>query len=49
MCIALCIDDNVMVGDIEAIDEAIAGFKENGLVLKIIEEQNDYLSWEVRF
>ena len=35
--IAFYIDDNLIVGDIEAIDEAIIAFQGNGLVLKIVE------------
>ena len=35
---ALYIDDNFMVGNIEAMDEVIAALKENELVLKIVEE-----------
>ena len=47
--IALYVDDNLMVGDIKAIDDAIAALKNNGLVLKIVEELQDYLSYKVKF
>ena len=47
--VSLCVDDNLMVGDVETIDEAISALKENGLVLKIIEALLDYLSCEVKF
>ena len=36
--VALYLDDNLMVENVETIDEAIATLKENGLVLKIVEE-----------
>ena len=42
--VALCVDDNLMIGDVKAIDDANAFFKENGLVLKIVEGLQDYLS-----
>ena len=38
-----------MVGNIEAIDEASTAFKENRLVLKIVDGLQDYLSCDVRF
>ena len=47
--VALYVDNNLMVGDVEAIDEGIAALKENGLVLKIVEGLQDYLSCGVRF
>ena len=40
--------DNLMVGDVEAINEAIAALKKNVLVLKIIEGLQDFFSCEVR-
>ena len=45
----LCIDDNLMIGDVEAINNAIAAIKENRLVLKFVECIQDYLSCEVKF
>ena len=42
--VALCIDNNLMKGDVEAIDDAITALKENRLVLKIVERLQDYLS-----
>ena len=38
-----------MVGDIDAIDNAIAALKENGLVLNMVEGLQDYLSCDVKF
>ena len=35
--IASYIDDNLMIGDIAAIDDAIEALKNKGLVLKIVE------------
>ena len=49
MFVALYIDNNLMVGDIEAIDEPILALEENGLVLKIMEGLQDYLSCKIRF
>ena len=42
--IALYIDDNLIIGDMAAMDDAIAWQKSNGLVLKIVEGLQDYLS-----
>ena len=47
--IALYVDDNLMVGHPKAIDEAIEGMKKHGLVLKVEDELNDYLSCEIKF
>ena len=52
MCIvyvALCLDYNLMIGDMEAIDDAITALKENGLLQKVMEGLHDYLSCEVKF
>ena len=35
--IALYIDDNLMVGNVKAIDDAMIALKNNGLVLKVVE------------
>ena len=35
--IALYMDDNLMVGDVEAISHAISSIKSNGMVLKVVE------------
>ena len=40
-------DDNLMVGNVEAVDEVITALKENGLVLKIVERIQDYFSIEI--
>ena len=42
--VALYVDDDLLIGDEEAIDDAIAALK-NELVLKIIEGLQDYLSY----
>ena len=47
--IALYVDNNLMVGDSKAIDDAITAIKENGLVLEIVEGLQDYLFFEVKF
>ena len=44
ICIALYIDDNLMMGDAEAIDEVIVILKETGLVSKVMEELKVRLS-----
>ena len=38
-----------MVGIINAIDNAIAAIKNNGLVLKVMEGLQDYLSCKIKF
>ena len=45
---ALYIDDNLLVGYVKSIDEAIAALKENWLVLKIVKGYRT-MSLEVRF
>ena len=42
--VALYLDNNFMVGNNEVIDDAIATFKNNGLVLKVMEGLQGYLS-----
>ena len=49
VCVALYIDNNLMVGDIATIDNAIEALKNKGLVLKIVEELHNYLSCEFKF
>ena len=46
---ALCVDDNLLEGNIKAIDDMIVAFKENWLVLKIVEWLPDYLSYGIKF
>ncbi len=46
--IALYVDDNLMVGNLNAIDDAIEGMKENRLILKVKDNLNDYLSYETK-
>ena len=38
-----------MIGNIEAINKAITVFNDNGLLFKVIERLQDYLSCEVKF
>ena len=47
--IALYVDDNLLVGNPEAIDAVIAPLKAEGLVLKIEDDLRDYLSFEIVF
>ena len=42
--VALYVDDNLMIGDIAAIDDTIEALKNKGLVLNIVEGLQDYLS-----
>ena len=46
--VALYVDDNLMIGDITTIDDAIKALKCKGLVLKIVEGLQDYLSCEMK-
>ena len=43
------VDDNLMVGDMVAIDDTISAVKSNRLLLKVIEGLQDYLSCEIKF
>ena len=45
---ALHIDDNLMIGNIATINDAITVLKNKGLVLKIMEELQDYLSCKIK-
>ena len=47
--IALCVDDNLLVGKPAAIDEVINLMKEEGLVLKINDDLHHYLSCNIKF
>ena len=47
--IALYVDNNLMVGDIAAIVDAIDALKNKGLVQKIVEGLQDYLSCKIKF
>ena len=38
-----------MVGNVEAIDDAITALKNNGLELKVMEGLQDYLSCKIKF
>ena len=49
MYVAWYIDDNLIVGDIEAIDGAISAIKNNKLVLKVVKGLEDYLSQDIKF
>ena len=46
---ALYIDNNLMIGNKAAIDDAILALKSEGLVLKVVEGLQDYLSCETKF
>ena len=45
----LYIDDSLLIGEPSAIQETIHDLKEKGLVLKIDDNLNDYLSCDIRF
>ena len=47
--IDLYVDDIVMVGDAEVIDNIITALKSNGLVLKVMKGLQDYLSCQIKF
>ena len=47
--IALYVDDNLMIGDKATIDDAIMALKNQGLVLKVVEGLQDYLTCEIKF
>ena len=49
VCIALYADNNLMTGDMAAIDNVIEALKNKGLVLKIVEGLQDYLSCNINF
>ena len=38
-----------MGGNVKALDEAISALKNNGLVLKVMERLQDYLSCKIKF
>ena len=45
----LYVDENLLIGDPSAIQETIQELKEKGLVLKVDDNLNDYLSCDIRF
>ena len=45
----LYVDNNLMVGDVAAIDDVIKAKKSNGLVLKVLEGLHDDLSFKIKF
>ena len=47
--IALYVDDNLMVSNITAINDTTEASKSKGLVLKIVEGLQDYLSCKIKF
>ena len=47
--VALYVDNNLMKGDVEAINKAITALAENGLALKVMKELQDYFSWKLKF
>ena len=46
--VVLYIDNNVMVGNIATIDDAIEALRNKGLILKIMEGLQDYLSCKIK-
>ena len=46
--VVLYIDDNQMVGDIATIDDTVEALKNKGLVLKIVDGLQDYLSYKIK-
>ena len=46
---ALYLDDNLMVGNIDAIDNAISAVKTDELVLKVMERLQDFMSYKIKF
>ena len=47
--VALYVDDNLMIVNVEAINKVITALKENGLVIKIMEGLQGYLSCKMIF
>ena len=47
--VALYVDDNPMIGNMAATDDAIETLKSKGLVLKIVEGLQHYLSCNIKF
>ena len=47
--VAFSVGDNLMVRNPEAIDEVVELLQENGLVLKVVNGLQDYISCEIRF
>ena len=47
--LCLYVDDNLLIGDQAAIDDAIKQMKQKGLILKVKDSLKDYLSCEINF
>ena len=47
--LALFVDDNLMIGNRAAMDDAILALKSKGLVLKVVEGLQEYLSAKSKF
>ena len=47
--VTLHVHDSLMIGVSETIDDAITGFRKNGLVLKMVKGLQEYLSCELKF
>ena len=47
--VALYLDVNLMVGNIATINGSIEELKNKGLILKIVEELQEYISCEIKF
>ena len=47
--IACYVGSNLMLGNFKVTDNALSALKNNGLVLKVLEGLQDYLSYEIKF
>ena len=47
--VAMYVDNNLMNGNMATIDDAIKALKNKGLVLKVVEGLQDYLSCKIKF
>ncbi len=47
MIVAKYVDDNLIVGNPEAIEDTIEQLKKNGFVVKVEDDLKDYLSCEI--
>ena len=47
--VTLYVDDDLMIGNVKAIDNAIATLANNRLVLKVMEGLQDNMSCEIKF
>ncbi len=47
--VPLCVDDNLLIGNEKSIEETIKVLKKAGLVLKVYDSLEDYISFENKF